>query len=73
MSDNPTPVNNTPRVFQIGAAQVIEDASTVNLSNEAMRTLLKVTHPEVAHAIIREREQDGIRFVEFLSQPGHKG
>jgi len=72
MSDLPTPTS-TPRVFHIGANEVVEDASTAHLSNEAMRNVLKLTYPEVAHATIREREQDGVRHIEFLAVAGRKG
>jgi hypothetical protein len=44
-----------------------------HITNEQVRDILKRTYPEVAHATIREREQDGLRIVEFLPQPGRKG
>jgi hypothetical protein len=65
--------NSTPRVFKIGATRIVEDAAMAELSNEQVRDLLKRTYPEVAHATIREREQDGLRIVDFLPQPGRKG
>lgn len=65
--------NPTPRVFKIGATRIVEDTAMAGLSNEQVRDLLKRTYPEVAHATIREREQDGLRIVELLQQPGHKG
>jgi hypothetical protein len=65
--------NPTPRVFKIGATRIVEDASMAGLSNEQVRDILKRTYPEVAHATIREREQDGLHIVEFLPQPGRKG
>lgn len=65
--------NPTPRVFKIGATRIVEDAAMAELSNEQVRDLLKRSYPEVAHATIREREQDGLRIVDFLPQPGRKG
>ena len=73
MSDQPTaPV--TRRIFQIGTTRVVEDESTMALSNDQLRDVLKATYPEVAHATIRERtDASGNRIVEFLPQPGRKG
>ena len=71
--------NNTtlPRIFKIGATRIVEDASMEALTNEQVRTLLKASYPEVAHATIRERTEttnDGeVRVVEWLPQPGRKG
>lgn len=65
--------NPTPRVFKIGATRIVEDATMSELSNEQVRDLLKRSYPEIAHATIREREQDGLHIVEYLSQPGRKG
>lgn len=65
--------NPTPRVFVIGATRIKEDASMAGRSNEEIRDLLKPTYPEVAHATIRETEQDGLRIVTYLARPGHKG
>ncbi|MCD4687123.1 MAG: hypothetical protein K8S97_14440 [Anaerolineae bacterium] len=65
--------NPTPRVFKTGATRIVEDETMVGLTNEQVRDILKRTYPEVAHATIREREQDGLRIVEFLPQPGRKG
>ncbi len=66
--------NNTqPRVFKIGATRIAEDVSMASLSNEQVRDVLKRTYPEIAHATIREREDNGHRVVEFLPQPGRKG
>ena len=65
--------NPTPRVFVIGATRITEDSSMVGRSNEEIREILKHTYPEVAHAAIREREQDGLRLISFTSQPGRKG
>jgi hypothetical protein len=65
--------NPTPRVFKTGATRIVEDETMAGLTNEQVRDILKRTYPEVAHATIREREQDGLRIVEFLPQPGRKG
>lgn len=65
--------NSTPRVFKTGATRIVEDETMVGLTNEQVRDVLKRAYPEVAHATIREREQDGLRIVEFLPQPGRKG
>jgi hypothetical protein len=64
---------STPRVFKTGATRIVEDETMAGLTNEQVRDILKRTYPEVAHATIREREQDGLRIVEFLPQPGRKG
>jgi sensor histidine kinase YesM len=61
------------RVFKIGATRITENETTAGLNNEQIREILKRTYPEVAHATIREREQDGMRIVEYLPQPGRKG
>lgn len=67
----PTPLS---RVFKIGATRVVEDPSTMSgLSNEQVRDLLKTTYPEIANATLRERDENGLRVVEFLPQPGRKG
>lgn len=65
--------NPTPRVFVIGATRIVEDETMTGRSNEEVREILKHTYPEVAHAAIREQEQDGIRVISFASQPGRKG
>lgn len=61
------------RVFKTGATRIVEDETMAGLTNEQVRDILKRAYPEVAHATIREREQDGLRIVEFLPQPGRKG
>ncbi|NLF79498.1 MAG: hypothetical protein GX573_27715, partial [Chloroflexi bacterium] len=58
--------NTTPRVFKTGATRIVEDETMTGLSNEEVRQILARSYPEVAHATIREREQDGLRIVEFL-------
>lgn len=65
--------NPTPRVFKIGATRVVEDATLTGLGNEEVREILKRMYPEVAHATIREREENRLRVIEFLPRPGHKG
>ena len=62
-----------PRLFKIGATRISEDVSMSSLSNEQVRDVLKRTYPEIAHATIRERDDNGYRVVEFLPQPGRKG
>jgi hypothetical protein len=71
-TDAATPLT---RVFKIGANRVVEDASTMQLSNEQARELLKISYPEVANATIREwlDTAANLRIVEFLPQPGRKG
>ena len=67
--------NQTPlsRVFKIGATRVVETESMSGLTNEQVRELLKIGYPEVANATLRERDENGLRVVEFLPQPGRKG
>ena len=65
--------NPTPRVFVIGATRIKEDASLAGRSNEEIRDILRRTYPEVAHATIREREQDGMKILDFIPVPGRKG
>ena len=70
MTNETTPM---PRVFKIGATRIVEDASMVGRSNEEIRDLLKRMYPEVAHATIREREQDGMKILDFIPVAGRKG
>jgi hypothetical protein len=70
MSNDYTPA---PRLFKIGATRIAEDVSMFSLSNEQVRDVLKRTFPEIAHATIRERDDNGHRVIEFLPQPGRKG
>lgn len=65
--------NFLPRVFKIGATRIVETDSMSGLTNEQVRELLKISYPEVANATLREREENGLRVVEFLPQPGRKG
>ena len=62
-----------PRLFKIGATRIAEDVSMASLSNEQVREVLKRTYPEIAHATIREVDDNGYRVIEFLPQPGRKG
>lgn len=70
MTNETTPM---PRVFKIGATRIVEDASMVGRSNEEIRDILRRTYPEVAHATIREREQDGMKILDFIPVAGRKG
>ncbi len=63
----------TALIFKIGATRIAADESMAQLNHEQVRDLLKRTYPEVAHATIREREENGLRVIEFLPQPGRKG
>ena len=65
--------NPSSRVFKIGATRIVEDPSMSSLDNNAVRDVLKTSYPEIANATIREREENGLRIVEFLPQPGRKG
>jgi hypothetical protein len=67
---NPT---KPARVFKIGTTRIVEDASMSSLDNNAIRDLLKTSYPEIANATIRERDEGGLRVVEYLPQPGRKG
>jgi hypothetical protein len=67
---NPT---QPARVFKIGSTRIVEDATMHGATNEEIRTLLKTSYPEIANATIREREENSVRIVEFLPQPGRKG
>lgn len=68
-----TDQNSTPRIFKTGTVRIVEDESMRELSTEEVRTILKATYPEVAHATVRETNADGQTLVEFLPQPGRKG
>lgn len=72
MSEQQTTIQ--PRIFKTGAVRIVEDDSMRGLSVEEVRTILKVTYPEIANATIRETTaDDGQLIVEFLPQPGRKG
>lgn len=70
MAEQTTP---TSLIFKIGATRIVADESMAQLSHEQVRDLLKRTYPEVAHATLREREENSLRVLEFLPQPGRKG
>lgn len=73
MSDQPA-VMPSRRIFQIGVNRVVEDESTIALTNEQIKDVLKASYPEIVHATIRERtDANGNRIVESLPQPGRKG
>lgn len=61
------------RIFKIGATGIAEDAATARLSSEQVRDLLKKSYSEVANAVIRERDENGLHIVEYLPQSGRKG
>lgn len=44
-----------------------------HITNEQVRDLLKTNYPEIANATLRELEENGMRIIEFLPQPGRKG
>ena len=63
-----------PRIFKIGTNRIVEDASTMGLDKEAIRSFLKAGYPEVANALIREHTlEDGTLVLDFMPQPGRKG
>jgi hypothetical protein len=63
------------RTFKIGTALIVEDETTVALTNEQVRDHLRFTHPEVATATIRANDPDGEgnALVEFLPAAQRKG
>jgi hypothetical protein len=69
------PDQNSPhlRIFKIGVVRIVETESMSGLTNEQVRDRLKISYPEVANATLRERQENGLRVVEFLPQPGRKG
>lgn len=73
MTDQNVTPTQPARVFRIGATRIVEDASMSVLDNNAIRDLLRTSYPEIANATIRERDENGLRVVEFLPQPGRKG
>ena len=66
---------NTPkqRIFKIGSTKIVADESMRDLSNEAVRDLLKRTYHEVANATIREQEEDDMIVLTFFPIAGRKG
>lgn len=73
MTDQNVTPTQPARVFKIGATRIVEDASMSALDNNAIRDLLKTSYPEIVNATVRERDENGLRVVEFLPQPGRKG
>ena len=66
--------DNPRRIFKTGSTIISEAPEMRELSNDAIRNLLKHSYPEVANATIRETLQnDGTLLVEFLPVPGRKG
>ncbi len=61
------------RVFVIGNNRIVEDTSTVKLSNEQIRSLLKAQYPEIANATVRETVEGEVRVIAYLPIPGRKG
>jgi hypothetical protein len=62
------------RIFKTGNTIISEAPEMRELSNDAVKNLLKHSYPEVANATIRETPQnDGTLLVEFLPVPGRKG
>ena len=62
------------RIFKTGSTIISEAPEMRELSNDAVKNLLKHSYPEVANATIRETQQnDGTLLVEFLPVPGRKG
>ena len=65
---------NPRRIFKTGSTIISEATEMRELSNDAVKNLLKHSYPEVANATIRETSQtDGTLLVEFLPVPGRKG
>ena len=68
---NPT---QPARILKIGVTRIIADASMSTLDPEQLRTLLKITYPEIAHATLRETTlEDGTQVLEWVAIPGRKG
>ena len=69
-----TQQNDPNRVIKIGATTIQADDSMANLDNEQIRTILKRSYPEIAHATIRERTlEDGTTVLDFIPVAGRKG
>ena len=70
-----TDQNTTPnRIFKIGATTIVADEQTAQMDKEQVRTLLKKTYPEVAHATVRERTlEDGTEVWDWIAKAGRKG
>jgi hypothetical protein len=61
------------RLFKIGSTKIVEDESMAGLSIEQVRDRLKSRFPEVAKATVRQREVDGVTYIEFSARVGRKG
>jgi len=67
------------RLFKTGATIIEIDDAMAHMDNEAIRNVLKLQYPELAHATLREVPQeplaDGTQVVviEALAGPGTKG
>ena len=61
------------RVFKIGSTRIVADESMAGKTNREVRDMLKAQYPEIAHANIREKTENGTTLVEFSVRPGHKG
>jgi hypothetical protein len=61
------------RIFKIGSTKIVEDESMAGLSIEQVRDRLKSRFPEVAKATVRQREVDGVTYIEFSARVGRKG
>ena len=61
------------RIFKIGSTKIVENESMAGLSVEEIRDRLKTKFPEVAKATVRQREVDGVTYIEFMAAPGRKG
>lgn len=71
MSDQTNP---QPRIFKIGTAAIVEDASMTGLDLEGIKQVLQRTYPEVAHATVRERTlENGATCYDFIPRAGRKG
>jgi hypothetical protein len=61
------------RLFKIGSTKIVEDESMAGLSIEQVRDRLRSRFPEVAKATVRQREVDGVTYIEFSARVGRKG
>ena len=62
------------RIFKTGNTTIVEDESMRGLSNEAVKTILQASYPEIAHAQVRERTlEDGTLIITYLPRVGRKG
>ena len=67
------------RLFKTGATVIEIDDAMAHMDNEAIRNVLKLQYPELAHATLREVPQepldDGtpVLLIEAFANPGTKG